>query len=199
MGIRSLKSASISTGTKSSKFWDQSTVLSSYESIATVNVGSGGVSSVSFSSIPSTYKHLQIRGIVRSDRVNSVEGFNYQLNGVSSSSYYYHRLYGDGSAAAADNAGGLGTGNSTGQIPASTATANVFGVMVMDILDYQNTNKYKTTRSLLGFDSNGSGTIWFASGLYSANTNAISSISFYGSSTSNISQYSSFALYGIKG
>lgn len=172
----------------------------SYESIATVTVGAGGSSSIDFTSIPSTYKHLQIRGLIRSDRSSSsVEGFNYQLNGITTSNYYYHRLYGDGSAASADNAGALGTGNSLGQIPASTANANVFGTFVLDILDYQNTNKYKTTRSLLGFDNNGSGSIWLASGLYSANTNAITSISFYGSSSQNFAQYSTLALYGIKG
>jgi len=32
-------------------------VTNSYESIATVTVGSGGASSASFSSIPSTFKH----------------------------------------------------------------------------------------------------------------------------------------------
>lgn len=172
----------------------------SYESIATVTVGAGGAATINFTSIPSTYKHLQIRGIIRSSRASSaVEGFNYQLNSATTSSYYYHRLYGDGAAAAADNAGALGNGNSMGQIPASTATASVFGAFVLDILDYANTNKYKTTRVLLGHDTNGAGTIWFSSGLYSANTNAISSISFYGSSSQNFSQYSSFALYGIKG
>ena len=38
-----------------------------YDSIATVVVGSGGASSITFSSVPSTYKHLQIRFIARND------------------------------------------------------------------------------------------------------------------------------------
>ena len=37
----------------------------SFSSIATVTVGSGGSSTVSFISIPQTYKHLQLRGIAK--------------------------------------------------------------------------------------------------------------------------------------
>ena len=37
--------------------------LSSYESIQTITVGSGGASTIVFSSIPSTYAHLQIRAL----------------------------------------------------------------------------------------------------------------------------------------
>jgi hypothetical protein len=36
-------------------------VTTSYESIETVTVGSGGSATVTFSSIPATYTHLQIK------------------------------------------------------------------------------------------------------------------------------------------
>ena len=68
----------------------------------------------------------------------------------------------------------------------------------MDILDYTNTNKNKTVRVLQGFDENGSGVVAFNSFLYSTNTNAITSLTLTSSGTS-FAQYSSFALYGIKG
>jgi hypothetical protein len=42
------------------------TVSNSYESIATTTVGSGGSATVTFSSIPATYKHLQVRTLIRS-------------------------------------------------------------------------------------------------------------------------------------
>ena len=35
-----------------------------FESIATVTVGGGGAASIEFTSIPGTYQHLQIRGII---------------------------------------------------------------------------------------------------------------------------------------
>ena len=50
----------------------------SYESIATVTVGAGGSSSISFTSIPSTYKHLQIRAITRdtgTSYINNLAGY----------------------------------------------------------------------------------------------------------------------------
>jgi hypothetical protein len=64
------------------------------------------------------------------------------------------------------------------------------------VLDYGNTNKNKTVKTLAGYDGNGSGEIWFTSTLWN-NTNAITSMTI--SSNFNFTQYSSFALYGIKG
>ena len=77
-------------------------------------------------------------------------------------------------------------------------TANSFGAYVVDVLDYANTNKYKTVRTLGGKDLNGSG----QEGLYSnlwKNTNAITDITLKVVGGSNFVQYSHFALYGIKG
>jgi hypothetical protein len=81
---------------------------------------------------------------------------------------------------------------------ASTGGANVFGTFIIDILDYANTSKYKTQRGLGGADLNGSGYISFNSGNW-RNTNAITSISLTPLYGSQFAQYSSFALYGIKG
>ena len=76
----------------------------------------------------------------------------------------------------------------------------MFSAGVLDILDYANVNKYTTTRVLSGFNTNGSanGTaVFLSSGLWMS-TSAVTSITLTGRST-NIGQYSSFALYGIKG
>ena len=71
--------------------------------------------------------------------------------------------------------------------------------LIFDILDYTNTNKNTTTRALTGNETNGTAgqAILFSSGNW-RNTAAITSILIYPSS-GNFSQYSSFALYGIKG
>ena len=58
MAIRSLKTGSFS---RSTQVGNSIILPGDYESIATVTVGAGGSSSVTFSSIPSTYTHLQIR------------------------------------------------------------------------------------------------------------------------------------------
>ena len=168
----------------------------SYESIATTTVGSGGVADITFSSIPATYTHLQIRGIGRTTTSNTDDNIYMQFNGDTTSNYAAHYLYGDGSNALA--AGAANQSNVVAcRITGASSTANRFGATVVDILDYANTNKFKTTRVLTAHEQNGSGYIFLLSGLWRS-TSAISSIKLY-VSPNNIAQYSQFALYGIKG
>ena len=173
------------------------TVKSSFESIATSTVGSGGVSSVTFSSIPATFTHLQVRAIARGTyNLNASSSLNMQLNGNSTiTDYSTHLMDGNGSSASAY---GAADDYPQGATSNATAGANIFGVAIFDILDYTNTNKYKVIRILSGNDNNGSGTIRFSSGAFYANTNAITSITLT-SGGGNIAEYSTFALYGIKG
>lgn len=163
----------------------------SYESIASVLVGSGGQSTISFASIPTTYKHLQIRYINTTSTVN--QNLIVTFNSDTGSNYAWHRLLGDGSSAIAD-----ATASTTGMtIGRSGGNSTSFAGGVLDVLDYGNTSKNKTARSLYGTDQNGSGLIFLASGLWQS-TAAISAITFTPAS-GNFAQYSSFALYGIKG
>ena len=75
----------------------------SYESIATVTVGSGGSSSIDFTSIPSTYTHLQLRMTARCTAQSGGNPTNVYLrfNSDSGSNYAWHQLAGNGSAASA--------------------------------------------------------------------------------------------------
>ena len=166
-----------------------------YDSIATTTVGGGGSATVTFSSIPSTYTHLQVRVTAQSARANAIDYFNMRVNSDTGSNYYAHLLYGNGTSASA-YATGTDTKLDFSQWVASSATS-VFGTAVIDVLDYADTNKNKTVRCLNGYDANGSGITQLASGLWT-NTSAITSLSFY-FSNANVAQYSSFALYGIKG
>jgi hypothetical protein len=169
----------------------------SYESISTVTVSSS-VGSISFTSIPSTYKHLQIRALQKSDFTSTgltLEAYIALNSDTTSTNYKGHYLYGNGTGA---NAGvssfqsGIEYGFTSRTNPAST-----FNNAVIDILDYQNTNKYKTLRSLSGGDGNGAGAVGLWSSVW-MNTNAVTTITLLPYS-SNWTQYSSFALYGIKG
>ena len=171
----------------------------SFESIATVTVGSGGSSTVTFNSIPSTYTHLQVRLLARSGRARTANGSLYvQLNSNYLTSY--HTVFGNGASVTAQgSSGGLTNGEAILFVPGSTAGANIFGVGVIDILDYANTNKTKVLRALHGDDLNGEGYAALTSGMWNS-TSAVTSITF-GSvdGGTNIPQYSHFALYGIKG
>lgn len=172
-------------------------VDTSYESIATVIVGSGGSSTITFSSIPSTYKHLQIRIMSRDARSASLNNLQLQLNGDTGTNYTYHSLIADGSSLTADS----GTGaNGTDYIyePSASATASIFGISIFNILDYASTTKNKSIRMIGGFDANGSGRLNFTSSLW-VNTSAVTSLTFRNSGNNNFVEYSSFALYGIKG
>jgi hypothetical protein len=159
-----------------------------------VQVGSGGSATISFTSIPATYKHLQLRGIGRDDLGNSV---NMTFNSDTGTNYARHRLIGNGTAASATGTISLANIPLLANAGLPTA-ANTFGVFVIDILDYTNTNKYTTARVLSGKDINASGGVDFTSGLW-LNTNAISTITLTAASSAIFQQYSQFALYGIKG
>jgi hypothetical protein len=171
-------------------------VASSYESIETFTVGAGGSSSINFNSIPGTYKHLQLRIISRDGQAGT--GFNnniMRINGDTGSNYSSHYLYGDGSSVGTAGNGSASSFNVAIYVAANGNTSGVFGVAVMDILDYANTSKFKTMRSLTGGDANGSGIVIMTSSVWQ-NTSAITSLAFTGTT---YQQHSQFALYGIRG
>jgi hypothetical protein len=172
-----------------------------YVSISTVTLGASQTT-ISFSSIPSTYKHLQIRGIGRTTNAVPADQAKLQINGdTSSGSYAFHQLYGNGSTVTSE---GYPTGTVAGITPVirftgASATSGIFGATVIDILDYANTNKYKTMRTIMGYDANGSGVFQLVSGLW-LNTSAITSLTLsLQAGSGDFAQYSSFALYGIQG
>jgi len=168
-----------------------------YESIATVTA-SGSSATLSFTSIPSTYQHLQIRGIVKSTTSgSSFTGVNLTFNSDTSSSYTRHILYGNGSSALAYG-GTAGVAWSIGGNDVPTAGyTSTFGTHIIDILDYANTNKNKTVRALTGADVNGAGEILLSSTVF-LKTNAISSVEL-NCASGNFASGTTYALYGIKG
>ena len=174
-------------------------VAGDYQSIVTTTVGAGGASSISFTSIPSTFQHLQIRFLARTARANQEDNVQLTFNSDSGNNYAAHVLYGDGATAGSFSDGSSITFNTRSVVAAASATSGVFGVGVVDILDYASTSKNKTVRSLNGYDNNGAGQVRLSSGLWMNNTTAINSITIVSANAANLSQYSQFALYGIKG
>jgi hypothetical protein len=176
------------------------TPTTGYVSIATQTVGAGGVSSVSFTGIPSVYKHLQIRYIARDTTAdNDANSAVVRFNSDSGTNYVRHYLLGTGSAVYAGAVQNL-TGVDGGLIQGGGGLASCFSAGVIDILDYTNTNKYKTIRSASGNNTNINSALnyfEFESGLWQS-TSAITSIS-VSVNSGNLAQYSSFALYGIQG
>ena len=201
MAVTRAKTSSVAQGPSTSKtFLAGNPVIlpGSYESIATVTVGAGGSANIDFTSIVGTYKHLQIRGIARTVNATTYGGLRIQVGNGSidtGSNYNTHDIYGDGSTVTAS-----GTTNNTniygGTVSSASLGSNIFGVAVVDILDYANTNKFKTVRTLGGADANGSGYVGLNSGAWRS-TSAVNTIRLFATS-GNFAQYSTFALYGIK-
>jgi hypothetical protein len=173
-----------------------------FVSIATTTVGSGGTANVEFTSIPSTYTHLQVRCFAQTNRATyGIDEANITFNSDTGSNYVRHLLYGDGSATSA-SADTSQTSMRTGSGNFGTTTGSNWGSAIIDILDYKNTNKYTTIRSLSGADCNGTvgglgGRVGLFSGLW-LNTNAVTSIKLVPANGTLFSQYSHFALYGIR-
>jgi hypothetical protein len=166
--------------------------LSSFYSIATVT-GTGSNSTITFSSIPSTYSHLQIRYSALA--VTGGNNINIRFNGVSTSVYSQHTLTGNGSSASATGSGS--TTNLYGDVGGVTGAGTTKPlVSIFDVINYASTTKYKTVRAIAGIDNNGSGAIALTSGSWQS-TSAITSITLDQGGDS-FATGSTFALYGIK-
>lgn len=173
----------------------------SFESIATAN-GTGSSSTITFSSIPSTYTHLQIRGILKNTSTFTGDAsFTVTFNGVGGTSYAWHQLRGNGSAAAA-SAGSSQSSMASfyTQVSSNASYSNRFGVFIMDIHDYASTTKNKTMRLFAGVETNNAKTdyVSLSSGLF-VNTSAISSITITESDAQSWTTTTQLSLYGIKG
>lgn len=187
---------------------NMSSKLTDFYQIATTTVGSGGTASITFSSIPQTYKHLQLRWVARDNRATySADDFKFQLNGNSTpSSYANMRMQGYNTTMYYESY----PSNHAAQLPGFLAgapsasggnIANSFGVGIIDIYDYTNTNKNKTLKGISGEQSNQNGAnTGGAMGLYSGlflSTSAITSIYIAPGNATLLSEFSTFALYGV--
>jgi len=171
------------------------TSAGAYELITTLTPNA--VSSFSFTSIPSTYTHLQLRATVRGNYSSTNMGFTVTFNGDTAANYSYHNLRGansaisSGATASASNYSGLSH-------PANMAAANYFSGFVWDILDYANTNKFKTSKIFNGFvTASNNNQITYDSSSWRS-TAAINQITF-NVVVGSVVTGTRFSLYGIKG
>jgi hypothetical protein len=168
-----------------------------FESIASAS-GTGSSGTITFSSIPSTYQHLQIRGTADSSGAGTQQDLFITLNGVTSASYTWHQMRATGTGVSPSGGVSLTNASVYDAVTGNSALANVTAAIILDIHDYASTTKNKTLRLFGGFDNNGSGQLVLHSNLL-INTSAISSISLISGGGANWETTTQFALYGIKG
>jgi hypothetical protein len=170
---------------------------SSYESIASAT-GTGSSATITFSSIPGTYKHLQLRVLGRSTEAGAGKSnLIIKLNNDSTTANYRtHYLYGDGGVGAGTITGSAGLRfNDT--LSRGGQPANVMATQIIDIQDYTATMN-RTVRMFSGMDANdATGILGLHSGLY-ISTTAITQID-YTCPDGNLSTSTVVSLYGIKG
>lgn len=188
-------------GTISSGFVEST---GSYESIAS---GTGDGTGITFSNIPQTYQHLQLRLQLLSQNTGTFDWYGIRFNGDGgTNSYYGHGIYGrsqnSGQTPVADAPNP--PGNTNAIIPGFNSTtstnSNYIASSIIDILDYRNTNKIKVVRHLGGLAKNSSSddqqAVVFSTALWNS-TSAITSIQIFGY-LSAMRTGSYYSLYGIK-
>jgi hypothetical protein len=175
-----------------------------YESIATFTA-TGGESTFTFSSIPQTYKHLQIRGLAKSSPPGSgfqgTGGIFLRYNGISTTSYSRTNLQSD-SSSVSFNHDTQSAGYIYNAIIGSYDSPLPWAASIIDIMDYSSTNKNKTTKSFTGVNNNANNTNYKMSlgSFIFTNTAAITEILINVAVNGGTSAAgTTFALYGIRG
>ena len=175
-------------------------MANTFTKIATVTVGSGGASSIDFSSISSSYTDLCVLLSARNSANvagNPFGGASIQFNGTTTN-YSSRVLYGYGS-----NSGSASYTDERsiwGYITSQQSTANAFGNTVFYIPNYASSNYKSVSVDSVNENNATDGRQNFTAGLWS-NTAAISSIKLItqdnNGTSANFSQYTTATLYGI--
>ena len=157
-----------------------------FDSISTSTLTSG--TTASFTSIPSTYQHLQIRIHAKT----AVDGADIilKLNNDSAANYTQHYFLSNGSSSLASG--------STGEeyIYVSPTTSSYPLLAIIEIHDYASTSKFKTVFITNGSERGASGQVAQRSGLWRS-TSAVNRLDFSIGGTTFTN--ATFALYGISG
>ena len=167
-------------------------MASTYEKIATNTLGSD-TSTVTFSSIPSTYTDIRIvvssrcTGAQNSSAMDALAYYNTD----QSTNYSQTQMYGNGSSAGSNRSTSI-TYSYVGVT--SNASGNDWPMFTFDIMNYSNTTTYKTTLARV----NSPASVTFARVTLWRSTAAITSITLYPEASLSFKAGSTFTIYGIK-
>lgn len=172
----------------------------SYESIATAN-GTGSSGTITFNSIPSGYKHLQLRIFAIGNAGAGgwpTQLASFRLNSDSGANYRVLQTYANATTLV------IGNGSNTNNadfLYMPGASGQQLTPAIIDIFDYSDPNKLTTLRNISGgWNSSSTGGL-FCTGMLWNNTTTVNTITLVSDPTyiGNWTTNSKFALYGIKG
>ena len=167
-------------------------MANTFELIFSGTVGSGGASSIDFTSIPSTFTDICVVLSTRSSRSGFNDGLKCAFNG-SATSFTAKILEGSGSAASSSSASIADMGS----FNAATSTASTFTTTQLYIPNYAGST-YKSWSVDNAMEANQTTAyMQLIAGLWS-NTAAITSLSFASQLGATFVQYSTAYLYGVK-
>lgn len=171
-------------------------MATTYTLISSQVLGSSATS-VTFSSIPSTYTDLMVLVSARNSRAQAPDNLSWTYNGVTSAVYSDNWMTGNGTGAGA----GSNTNNNYNYAPnvidANTATSNTFGSVEIYIGNYLS-SLYKAVSSTGAQENNQTQAYMAATAHLWGTFNSINSLTFSSPSGASLVSGSSFYLYGIK-
>lgn len=161
---------------------------------------SSSASSVTFTGLDSytDYKHLQLRMTTRTDRAAVIDTIRAGFNSFSGNYYTDHMLRGYGAAVLSSGAANQSFVIAHENTAGNSTTTGIFGSAIMDILDFSNTNKYKTIRSFSGAYIPSWTNVYLRSALI-ISTDALTSVTFTSGNGANLLTGCRFSIYGVKG
>lgn len=161
---------------------------STYVPLATVTV-STATNTVTFGSIPATFRDFVIQGTTRSTRSAATEDLFFRLNGDTGANYTSVSMRGSSVSIASFTFSTLRFDNTI----AGTGTANLFSNVAAHVMDYSATDKHTT---LIQRMATGNQDQVLATAARYTSTTAINSVTlFY--PIGNIATGTTFSLYGI--
>ena len=175
-----------------------SSVVDAFELIGTTLVSSA-TSSVTFSSIPSTYQFLELRITARSSFGSTMDELLIRFNGDTAANYGHSQLRYDAFSPSGSASQTAQTGIRLYSITANTAAANTFGSAKLQISGYQNTNMKTSIRGIVSgseFTSSFNTSASLGAGMWN-NTASVTSLTISSFNSANIAANSRLSLYGI--
>lgn len=163
-----------------------------YEPISTTTLGSAQ-SSVTFSSIPTTYTDLILIASIQHTS-NSGDQLRVGNGSVDTGSNYSNtKLYIASNSSASGSSGSNATSMDIAAVSYSGPTSTYYAPLIIHFMNYSNTNKYKTVLARYSDVQEVSATAasW-------RSNSAINTIQLYPGSGINYSTGCTFTLYGIK-
>jgi hypothetical protein len=162
--------------------------------IASTTVGSGGASSIDFSSIPSTYTDLCLNLSARG--TSTALYAKITINNSSSAIYSLRTIYGEGTGGTASQSDSGATFFERFLMVSSAYTASTFSNGILYIPNYAGSNAKSMMFDSVDETNAGAVPMYMVAGLWNS-TSAINQITLT-PNTGNFAQYSTAYLYGVK-